>query len=417
MSQYLKCSSADLIDSIRENNEISVQYLLRKGIEVNARDNGDTGMTALHYAILLDNPAILQLLLEHGAYPDDRTHDGVHPIDMAFYLGKSEHVEVLLRYKARVDMKIFHLCQLDSVPPSMVEVFYRHVEARDRDKNGDSILHVAVSHGDVNGARILINRGAPVNDRTLTDGNTSLHLAAGNGDVACLRLLLTNGAKVNLRDEAGLTALHLLADAKTYEVNKLRAVQMLLDAGADVNMACNNGKTVLHCAMGHMSTEVCAILVKHVAKMQHKGAYLSGMNAGLIEESTRWSFYYIDCMKELNAMKRERLSSSRSLYDFLVEDSRHARDASALTAFRENKQYRAQFPIYYTVLRRNCNSAARRRGSMDQASVGLSVAMPVVRPDNIIMQIIMEFLTVEDLEALEAVGDLVSQVFEKLKKN
>lgn len=61
---------------------------------------------------------------------------------------------------------------------------------------------------------------------------------------------------INAKDNAGQTALHVLATQ-----NKPEAVQLLLDYGADVNAVDDNGVTPLHCAVYHRGKTVVSVLL------------------------------------------------------------------------------------------------------------------------------------------------------------
>ena len=66
------------------------------------------------------------------------------------------------------------------------------------------LLHDAASKGDLEKARILINRGEDVNLKD-KEGYTPLHLAAYEGHFEVVKLLVENGANLNLKDKDGLT--------------------------------------------------------------------------------------------------------------------------------------------------------------------------------------------------------------------
>jgi hypothetical protein len=70
-----------------------VRLLLERGAEVNARSKG--GWTPLHYAADAD---IVRLLLEHGADPSIRNRDGRTPLDVAREMGHKEVARVIEEY-------------------------------------------------------------------------------------------------------------------------------------------------------------------------------------------------------------------------------------------------------------------------------------------------------------------------------
>ncbi|KAI6241508.1 Protein phosphatase 1 regulatory subunit 27 [Aphelenchoides fujianensis] len=65
-----------------------------------------------------------------------------------------------------------------------------------------------------------------------------LHYAADIGNLEAVRLLLRKGADVNQKDEDGQTALHYAATNEFVDI-----VKCLIEAGADPSIRCNDGMT------------------------------------------------------------------------------------------------------------------------------------------------------------------------------
>lgn len=78
---------------------------------------------------------------------------------------------------------------------------------RESDDIHHPLLHVAVSLGDVDTARLLLEKGAKV-DTVSGNGWTPLHFAAYMGNAKCVSLLWESGANVDYQDYYGSTALH-----------------------------------------------------------------------------------------------------------------------------------------------------------------------------------------------------------------
>ncbi|RHY80177.1 hypothetical protein DYB26_002688 [Aphanomyces astaci] len=80
---------------------------------------------------------------------------------------------------------------------------------RVRNKDGDSLLHLAVWKGSVIKVKHLLSLGADVNlvDNSVTQW-TPLHEAARSGHIPMTKLLLSAGASITATDAAGDTALH-----------------------------------------------------------------------------------------------------------------------------------------------------------------------------------------------------------------
>ncbi|XP_011496392.1 PREDICTED: serine/threonine-protein phosphatase 6 regulatory ankyrin repeat subunit B-like [Ceratosolen solmsi marchali] len=404
MDQYrIKRSSGDLIGLIKRNDEKGVEALLLEGINVNARDNDEVGMVALHHAIFANNVQILKLLLEHGAYPDDATYGGIRPFDVAFALTRVEHLHLLIHHGARVNIKLFELYRCNKLPRKFGQLFYTHVELRDRDKHGCSILHKVVKYGDVEGLKTILRRGAAVDERTLNDGMTSLHIAARNGHQLCIEILLGQGAKPNLKDEFGFTALHLLMIASIPEVDKVKALDTLLDFGCDMNLTCNRKKTALHYAFKHRSVDSCINLMKHIAKIHHNQDSISNYNMQFITSNERLSTYYVSCLDELDKIKVERMSPKITLYQLLMYNIRellqYTRAFNDYKCFK-SQRYNNRYPIYYENLERKFHSLVENRKLLDSASMGLCILIKRIDSNSIITQKILGFLKTEDLKSL-----------------
>jgi ankyrin repeat protein len=168
--------------------------------------------------------------------------------------------------------------------------------AGDRDKNGDTPLHVAALHGQVAVAQILLDAGAEINARNnygaftpgdlwdvlsssnhkdpvsllsvhgvdasdMKNGYTPLHLAMFSvGHKKMVELLVTKGADVNAQAASGATPLFfaILRDQKD-------DAQFLIDHGANVNTPDAYGDTILDCALHLQYGSLIQLLVDHGA--------------------------------------------------------------------------------------------------------------------------------------------------------
>jgi hypothetical protein len=113
------------------------------------------------------------------------------------------------------------------------------VNLRDENNSGIAPLFVAVEYGYAEIAETLLNFGARVNAK---DENKQTPLMSLDGDASpeLVRLLIKHGAKINATDWQGNTALMLAARSVKAEV-----LQILIDHGADVNRQNKQGQTAL----------------------------------------------------------------------------------------------------------------------------------------------------------------------------
>lgn len=231
-----------LIAAARDGVESQVQALLSKRIDVNAVD--DTGATALSWAVVRNNEALVSRLLKARANPNLADVNGVTPLMLAINGKHPETVRLLLAAGA---------------DPALAR------------PSGETPLMSAVRVGSADIVRQLLVRKVDVNARESSYNQTALMWAAGTPEIT--RLLLDNGADFRAASKSwktttvnytpvvstigntgipwnfegeysgasgGVTPLIFAA-----QKGDLESARMLLDAGADVNQASADGTTAL----------------------------------------------------------------------------------------------------------------------------------------------------------------------------
>jgi ankyrin repeat protein len=196
-----------LLDAIRDGDTTQVQKLLRRGANANARD--EAGDTALMRAALYADVEMMRILIESGADVHVRGQDGTAP---------------LLRTTHDVDkMRLL----LDRGAP--VDDF--------------AMLAAASVPGPRSTLELLLARGG--NARPAGPAYTALMAAALNGDLDKVLCLLEHGANVNAQSPTGFTALigaSLSGNAKL--------VALLLERGAEPNAVCKLERGILQTPAG-----------------------------------------------------------------------------------------------------------------------------------------------------------------------
>lgn len=104
-----------------------------------------------------------------------------------------------------------------------------------------SALHAASKIGHERIVRMLLNKGADVNAKTLSE--TALYTASENGHERIVQILLEKGADVDAKGSYSVTPLYI-ASYRGYD----GIVKMLLEKGADVNIKGGLFTTALHAA-------------------------------------------------------------------------------------------------------------------------------------------------------------------------
>ena len=199
-------------------------------------DGRDFRAALLHAAARMKCPQVVDALLIAGAEVD-ADNDGKTPLIVTAESGDLETARVLLNRGALIGAK---------------------------DGNGQTALHLAATngHGPVSG--LLIDRGA---DKEAKDekGKTPLHLAATNGHGPVAGLLVDRGADKEAKDAKGRTPLHLTA-AKGHE----SVAGSLIDRGADKEAKDAEGQTPLHLAAGSGHETVARSLIDRGADQEVK---------------------------------------------------------------------------------------------------------------------------------------------------
>jgi ankyrin repeat protein len=159
-------------------------YLLARGANPNAADRA--GFTALHSAAGSDyGYSTAEALLRHGANPNAKNMHGSTALHQAASQGAIKVMELLLANRADVNAG---------------------------NNDGYTPLHGAVSYGKndtrKSAVKILLERGANPNAKTSRDGETPFHKAVSRGDIEIVRLLIDYGADVNAVSKFGVTSLY-----------------------------------------------------------------------------------------------------------------------------------------------------------------------------------------------------------------
>ncbi|MGD0786982.1 MAG: ankyrin repeat domain-containing protein [Terracidiphilus sp.] len=141
----------------------------------------------------------------------------------------------------------------------------------EKDKMGDTALHVAALHGQIAVAQALLDAGADVNAKNnygpFTPGDL-WPLIYANGHPDPVALLKVHG--VDQRDmKNGYTPL----DLAEFSVKHFPMVQLLVSKGADVNAQASSGATPLFWAIMRDQKDDATFLLDHGANVNATDAY------------------------------------------------------------------------------------------------------------------------------------------------
>ncbi|XP_055087663.1 ankyrin repeat and SOCS box protein 15b isoform X2 [Periophthalmus magnuspinnatus] len=158
--------------------------------------------TAIHEAAKVGCPAILMLLLRHGAKVTSRDGHGVTPLGIAAEHSNTEVLEILIQHGGDVNAQA---------------------------TNGDTVLYDASGNGNLDCIELLLEHGADPNVQS-NAFQLPVHRAAYEGHILALRTLLPLTSKRAIL-MSGHSPVHAAADG-----GQPQCLQLLIDNGFDVNV-------------------------------------------------------------------------------------------------------------------------------------------------------------------------------------
>ncbi|MCP3659369.1 MAG: ankyrin repeat domain-containing protein [Bacteroidetes bacterium] len=223
IDSYFK--STLLMYAAEQGNEKMINLLLKKNPDINKAN--ESGMTALHYAILSENSGILELLLNRGAdtkvnYHDNLQNSEKNLMDFAF--------EKIYNFSEKLKGKGGEIFKL------LIEKGKFDANSKFRrfsDKREVPLISRAVEKKDIEFVKYLIDqRHVDVNTQD-SAGNTLIVLAAQSGNVDILKFLVQREANLIIKDRRG----PLLAAAQTEKEEALKFLIQQNLANEDINSA------------------------------------------------------------------------------------------------------------------------------------------------------------------------------------
>lgn len=215
-------------------NDIEViKQELAKGVDIEIL--GHTGMEPLIAASGINNPEIINLLVNNGAQIDKLNKKlDMTPLLWACYMGQAENVKTLLKAGADIEKS---------------------------NQRKQSPLFVAADQGrNPEIVKILLNARANINT-TNDRGENPLIISIIRTNEDITNLLISNNANLEIKDNSGYTALMWAVYYSQYNI-----VEKLLQAGADVQVKSNNGKTAIDLAESNNDKQLLKILKQYQEK-------------------------------------------------------------------------------------------------------------------------------------------------------
>ncbi|MCX5924239.1 MAG: ankyrin repeat domain-containing protein [Candidatus Dependentiae bacterium] len=266
-----------------------IQHLVSDNPNIINEPDGN-GKTALHHAVLRDNPDMLQELLSHKPNIKIKDQNGYTALDYAISTKNLPAFEMMDITNNICDpsskkfiIKLMSGSQYDLDPKQPLKLkrqfspeFLNNVLFNIGADTGGSLvsllienganpninnnteqtpLHAATKQGNVEAVRALLAAKANPN-ATDIEGFNPLHAATQKGSVEIMRLLLAAGVNPNIANKKGLTPLLIAVSA-----GRIEAVNALLDTGANPNISNDVGVTPLHQAAFQGLLEIAKTLL------------------------------------------------------------------------------------------------------------------------------------------------------------
>uniref|UniRef100_A0AAU7YJP5 Ankyrin repeat domain-containing protein n=1 Tax=Wolbachia endosymbiont of Oeneis ivallda TaxID=3171168 RepID=A0AAU7YJP5_9RICK len=171
-----------------------------------------------------------------------------------------------------------------------------------------------------------------------TEETKSIELFAAieKRDIKEVVRLINAEADVNAVDKNGAAPLHIAAVKDNAET-----IKVLIEAGADVNKVENSGKTPLHYVATKNHTNICDIILNHIARLEIAGLYVSSSNSNkkreLISDSRNLHNDYLQYLENSRREVKKMEKENKPLYDFLKESD----IAKLVSIFEKNEGVRS----------------------------------------------------------------------------
>ena len=153
---------------------------------------------------------------------------------------------------------------------------YKHYELKQLnsvDANGDTPLLRAVKAGDIDSAKLLINKGVDLDIKN-KDGRTALFEAVRNSnDIDIIDLLMEKGANSSIKENSGYSVLYEAMYTISSADVRQRVVRILVEKGVDINSVDNYGNTALYFAVLKGDKEIAKLLLDRGAKIDALDKY------------------------------------------------------------------------------------------------------------------------------------------------
>ncbi len=255
---------------------------------VNALDPADDfqEVSLVCHAVCGGSIDTVKLLIDHGA--EVSRHSG-KLLTLAVVMNHVDLVKLLIEHGADVERTSF-LGRLDDAQRPVADLLIakgKRVPAWMLPR----ACRPDVSSNELHRVTVLLDYGASVDDRGRY-GHTALHYAVRGGKLPLIKLLLARGADVHALDEDGLTPLSHLSKTRS-KADPIPVMELLAASGANVNAPDEAGGTLLMHFARQGKAEPVQWLLAHGAdrnarnKRGQTAAQIGRRHAGIVRLLTK----------------------------------------------------------------------------------------------------------------------------------
>ncbi|HJD64690.1 MAG TPA: ankyrin repeat domain-containing protein [Rickettsia endosymbiont of Diachasma alloeum] len=255
--------STILLDRAYNDNKSVLEHVLEsKDSEIISqfiRFQDQEGKSILSAAVLINNQAAINLLVQHKADINIQDGDGNTPLHLAMHSSNTKVIKYLIDKGTRLDIKnkagnaAVHLAVKNHDSASLVLLKAKNADFKLQDNDGNTALHLALKRMDQEVIALLLS--------FVDDGSMLLCIENQNGDTILKLALMSEDNKiislfVNFHDSMDSTALHLAV-----KHNKQDIIDLLIANTADINIQDGDGNTPLHLAAQIKNIQIFQLLL------------------------------------------------------------------------------------------------------------------------------------------------------------
>ncbi|EPS38466.1 hypothetical protein H072_7783 [Dactylellina haptotyla CBS 200.50] len=262
-----------LVEWAKKNSTIMIKYLVQKDASESHLNSQDSeGLTALSWLLKHKNTEMANLLMQNKANTNIVDKDGRTPLSYASEHGLPDLLKILLekndvdiniRAKSSSKTALMFAAESGDVECTRLLLEEKYLIIDQRDRDGNSALHVAATNGRVELLDLLLAKGADIAAQNTLE-RTPLHAAAENGHHEFIKAILSHSRDVNLADRKCTTALGIASIR-----GDLWTVELLLQHGAGISAS--RGRSAVSLAAEAGQLEVIKLLIKTHRSPQYKG--------------------------------------------------------------------------------------------------------------------------------------------------